>query len=162
MNVGAALAASPEAAELTHQAQAALHDPTGGAKAAAMLGIATGQQRGDPAAPRLALMGLGIVGPVALDPLRPAPPALRRRQVRLDMVPQRLVQDRLGHRRTSLCADPSYRGTGRPTCFPLGAMSVGGVGPGIGERITGPIYRRRLGMPFATRKVGLGQAWGQR
>ena len=71
MNVGAALPANPETAELMQPAQAALHDPPGVAEPTAMLGTATRQDRGDPAAPQFPPMGLGIVRAVALRAVWP-------------------------------------------------------------------------------------------
>ena len=72
MNVGAALPAQTKTAELVQPAQAPLHDPARLAESAAVLGSTMCQHRADSAPTQLPSMGLRIVRPVALYPVRPA------------------------------------------------------------------------------------------
>ena len=77
MNVGTALPADTQTAELVQPAQAALHHPARLAEPAAMLGSAVRQHRGDPPLTEFLSMRLGVVGAVALHAVRSAPRASR-------------------------------------------------------------------------------------
>ncbi len=70
VNVGAAFVAGTQAPELMKPAQGPLHDPTSFAQAAAMLRIATGNLRGDPAGPQLHAMTVRIVRTIGVQQRR--------------------------------------------------------------------------------------------
>ena len=71
VNIGAALPADPQAAELVQPAESAFHHPACRAQAAAMRGAATRQNRCDAAGAQGMPVPSGIVSPIALHTIGP-------------------------------------------------------------------------------------------
>ena len=72
MDLGAPVIADEQALELMQPGEGALDDPTGAAEAGAVLGLATGDLRLDPAAPQLVPIRIVVIAAVGGDPLGPA------------------------------------------------------------------------------------------
>ena len=72
MNVGAALVTHPQPAELVQPPQGSLHHPAVHSQPAAVFRASSGQGRRDVALPQFLAMPPGVIGPVGVQPLRPA------------------------------------------------------------------------------------------